>query len=143
MPLSGTMSDQQKNAYRAEQKVPKWHEFGSATEVQDYVDSLTASDWWEQRYSHIVRIEAPANNMQKQSVAGSYHKDRMGVIKIASTMRNTRTVLHEVAHVVAGNKCGHSSEWARTFLDLVYFAVGSEAYSQLRQEYVDANVDIG
>ena len=143
MTFVGEMTTQQKNVYTAQQFVTCLSKsFTDIEDVQRYADSLTSSVWWEKNYGHVTRIDAIPHNTLKCSVASCTDDGKVGIIAIAPNMMTQRTVLHEIAHCIDPSQ-GHNSTWARTFLTLVYFAVGSEEYQELREAFVNNNVDIG
>jgi len=143
MALVGTMSDQQKNVYTAEAEVPAVHKFNSIKEIQIFLDAMTSTDWWERKFNHIVRIEAYKSASRTCSHAHAEPENNCGVINISERGMNALTVLHEVAHCLVPKNTGHESDWARTFMNLVYHRFGSDKYMDLYQAFLKHNVDIG
>ena len=142
MPLVGKMSEQQRSVYDAQAHVTQWRQFVDVTEIQTWCDELTSSTWWEQKWPHVVRVEAHTHGSTKCSVGYFDESNHCGIIQIAPNMRNARTVLHEIAHCIMP-KNNHDAVWARTFLELTYYALGSDSYVELQSAFSSGNVDIG
>ncbi len=136
------MSAQQEAVYAAEGTCERGRTFADHGEVQAYVDGLTSTYWWEERYNHIVRVEV-LRVTEGRSRANASHDMGGGTIGLLDGSLDESTVLHEVAHVIAGNECGHSSTWARIHLELTYLVRGSGPYSALSAAYTTNGVDVG
>lgn len=130
--------------YRAEWKIRKisnGRAFDSIEDVQQYVDALTASDWWT--FDHVRRVEVFALRPTHRSTAGcavTAHEKSAGAIHIAPSGMNESTVLHEVAHTVCHEGAGHGPKWVQAYQTLVYRVAGPQAYLVLHQAFQDAGV---
>jgi putative metallohydrolase (TIGR04338 family) len=133
----GKQSEQQKSVYAAQNTMKVWAKFASHDEVQAYVDSLTSANWWESRYARIERIDVVT--APDMVAVASHSKCAIG---IGASRRTLNTVLHEVAHLIAGEAVGHEGKWVRTFLELTYFAAGTEKYQELYNAFADGNVEM-
>jgi putative metallohydrolase (TIGR04338 family) len=60
-----------------------------------------------------------------------------GVIGISKDGMSLRTVVHEVAHVLADARgsTSHDPRYCRQFLELVYHCMGSEQFIKLRDSF--------
>ena len=136
-------SAQQEGVYRAQARCTSGRALDVA-DVQAYVDRLTSSDWWDERYRQVVRVEVTtiAEDNEFNALGRADHDHGGGVIGLkASKPVSERTVLHEVAHTITPG--GHGPSWVRTFLELTYFVRGSDAYTELRTAFVAEGVDVG
>ena len=143
MPLVGELSEQQKNVYNAQSGIT-FRNFDTYDEVQAWVDSLTASDWWTNAgYDFIVRIEVEKSTTHKCSYAVNRQDDNYGIIALTEDSKNACVILHEVAHCIVPDRYGHGEQWVRIFLNLVYFALGSDEYLTLYKAFKSHNVEMG
>ena len=130
--------------YAAEATLDPGRAFGTIGQVQEYVDALCARDWWSERFPGVVRIEAVGIRSRCAVGAGRPEPERnAGVIGLTRDGRKELTVLHEVAHVLCRPDAAHGLEWARTYLELAYRVMGSDAWVALRAAFVAWGVDIG
>lgn len=139
----GSMSEQQKRVYAAESILGGGTRFQDYAEAQAYADSITSSDWWATAYPNIVRLEVFKLDATSTSCARQAEERGAGEIHLAPTMLNVTTLLHEAAHCAAPKGVGHEAAWARTFMTIVYRALGTDEYMRLYTAYKNNNVDIG
>ena len=130
-------SCQQYEIYGAQAEAPEGRTFTSVEEMQSYVDSLRDTVWWQRHYSNVLRIEVYDRPTGKKDSVGSWVPlNAAGVIEIGNPRE--RTVLHEVAHVLAAARFGskaHDPYFARIFLELVAHVMGSEAFVALHAAF--------
>jgi putative metallohydrolase (TIGR04338 family) len=103
-------------------------EFRNLREVRAYVDDLTASDWWADRWPHIEAI--PVSRTRSGRFSG-YAVEGSGEIRLGSLREPV--VLHEVAHVVTPGT-GHGPAFVDALLALVRERLGFPAYGALLAE---------
>ena len=145
MTAIGTKSTQQQAVYDAQATTNQWGKVESVEEAQQFVDSITSEDWWVKNYPYIVRVEVEAqhgNIKAFSAMALEDHHSGGGVIFIPRVGATVQTILHEVAHTVSRGGTGHDGEWAKTFLTIVYFALGGECYMELYQAFTHSGVEI-
>lgn len=131
MPLVGTLSEQQAAAYAAEDSVTdRGPVFANLEQVQAFVDSLTAGDWWAPAYPDVVRVDVVASPTSKACIGQRPDENGVGKIAMAPWGFDALTICHEVAHVVEPN-VGHEAPWARAFMTITYHALGSDIYLSL------------
>lgn len=134
---------QQKQVYAAEATTSRGRTLDSIKEVQDWVDSFRDLPWWEDLAPRVYRIEAYTIKGRSQ---GDWNEDA-GAGMIELTTFDEHLILHEVAHVIANSmsadgSAGHGPRWVRTFLLLTFHLRGHEAWSALRQAFLDRGVVI-
>ena len=132
------------DVYAAEATVVPGRRFRDIAAVQDYLDSLTASDWWSERFPGVTRIEAvPIRSSSVDAVGRPEMGRSAGVIGLTPRGRVELTVLHEVAHAVCPPAVGHGPLWVRTYLELAYRSMGTGTWSDLHRAFTEQCVDIG
>lgn len=145
------MPCQQDELYRAERGVPLGNRFETQPQMQQWVDDLHNRLWhnhepWGKDFPDVVRIEAWFKSRGSASVGGFKPDCNCGVIEMLPCHRNELTVCHEISHVLTaaryGPASGHSPWFARTYLKLVYSAMGSETYKALYDNFRAAGIDI-
>ena len=141
------MITQQQDCYKAEAVAPYGRRFMSVAEVQSFVDSLRDEPWWTaQGYGlKVPRIEVGKSNSKKHAGVGWFDADLgAGRIELTGAGLHMRVVLHEVAHVLSmaihGSK-SHDPWWARTYLTLVSYVMGGDAYLTLQASFDVHGVD--
>ena len=138
-----TVTGYQDAVYATEKKINRGEVIDRET-LQAYVDGLTATEWWEDRYRHVVRIEVTSLDRDNEfhGLALGDHGNGGGVIGFRPDGDvTTHEVLHEAAHVITPG--GHHAAWVRTLLEVTYLVRGSESYSELRAALVAEGVDVG
>lgn len=139
------MRTQQFELYAAEGTVSRGRTFSSLEAAQAWVDALREQAWWWQRYPEVKRIEVgPAIAGGKCGSVGWWEPAQgAGRIEMAPAHLNELTLVHEMSHVFAavkGSKA-HDPIFARTYLNLTYFILGSETYQALSAAFSAANID--
>lgn len=138
---------QQEQCYAAQSALLPGRSFASVGEAQRFVDALRDEPWWTGQGYHlrVLRIEVGASRSRKFNGVGWFEEGvNAGRIELTKTGMTERTVLHEVAHVLAcaihGSK-SHDPWWARTYLMLVYWVMGAEVYRTLQSAFDAQGVD--
>ena len=140
MGLVGTRSDQQQAVYDAEEATSRGRQFANIEDVQAFVDSVTASDWWTESYPDVARIDV-VKQRENSPCIGTI-TGNIGKIALNTYGFCERVILHEVAHTVEPN-VGHNGPWVRAHLNLTYRMRGSDAYMDLYNAYTAEGVDLG
>jgi len=135
---------QQFQLYAAEANLPLGEVFDTLDELQAFVDGLRDLSVWRRQYADVMRVECHLRPSGSGSVGGWREESGCGIIEMLTPHRNELFVLHEVAHVLAAARYGshaHDPWFARTYLELVYEAMGSEAYAALAKSFADHGID--
>ena len=120
--------------YKAEDNVlmPIARRFSTFKEVEQFVENLTASEWWHKTFP-----DAPLHVIVEQrSATAAFSVSHENVIAIANNPnhRTSAVVLHELAHV-ASRTGDHGPIFREALLKLVRHEMGYYAYIDLRNEY--------
>lgn len=92
--------------------------------------TVTGAAWWPHGEIEIVPARAGAvSSSARQWGSGS------PVVRLAAPQMTRATVVHELAHVLAGIADGHGCVFRRAHVDLVGFAFGPEPASWLVHAY--------
>jgi len=110
--------------------------FDTVAEVQEFVDSVTRSEWWREKTGSRRRIRVGDGRGRRS--AGSVG----GEIRIPRASRTVPTILHELAHEWVRDPATaiHGPEYAGAFLALVEEFIGARAGAALRMEYLEHRV---
>lgn len=126
------MPNQQARLYEAEGTVPHGRPFRTLEEVQSFVDDLRERPWWP---DSIARVEVgPARESGNCSVGWWEPEKFAGRVEMLKCHMYELAVLHELAHVIAAavhRSNAHCPHFARTYLELVYWVMGSDTYLKL------------
>lgn len=130
---------QQNEVYAAQEVLPPGRTFTALDEIQTYVDELRESYWWP---AWVLRIEVQPISQRFRGLAHWHTNEGAGVIGISKDGMNLRTVVHEVAHVLADARgsSGHDPLYCRQFLELVYHCMGSDQFIKLRDSFEQRGV---
>jgi len=135
---------QQYEVYAAEEAVPTGTVFCDVTHAQAFVDGLRETWWWERFYfAAPARVEVYFRG-GSMSLNGYDRAKDAGFIELAPGQRNVKTVLHELAHILAEvlfASHAHDPYFARTYAVLVYAVLGSLAWRTLQAGYERCAVD--
>lgn len=108
-------------------------DYPSVQAVQAYVDEVRTSAPFRRRWGH--RYLRVYSNHSGTSRGGG------GVLNMAPAHRDhEETILHEIAHNVAGPEHLHGPVFAATLLELVKIVMGPEHAARLRQAYAQHGV---
>ncbi|MFZ8998043.1 MAG: hypothetical protein ACO307_15390 [Ilumatobacteraceae bacterium] len=99
---------------------------------------VTDAAWWPCGETEIVpaRVDACSSSTRRRGAAPP-------VVRLAADQMTPATVLHELAHVLAGLDAGHGPSFRRAHLDLVGFAFGAEPAEWLDEAYRSMSLDVG
>jgi putative metallohydrolase (TIGR04338 family) len=125
---------QKQRLYDAENSVwpVRRNEFGSNDDAQKWVNDLTSSRWFRQRWRKQIRVEVGRNDGAR---AFGY------MIRSGVDGRNPPVYLHEVAHCITWDEgAAHGAEFAATMLLLVDHVIGKDKARELRAAYVKHKV---
>ncbi len=132
-------SVQTKRLYAAERVTGKTF-LGSIEEVQAYVDSLTASDWWfEPRVRRVECQHVTDKRFQYNHGRNDVHQGKGTLWLIDFSIL---TILHEVAHCITDRDVVHGPEFVQNYLKIVYHVLGSEEYVKLYDALKAGGVDL-
>lgn len=100
------------------------------TELIELARVITGAPWWPHGAIELVPARADAGS----SSARQQHGGRP-VVRLAAPQMTPATVLHELAHVLAGIDDGHGGLFRRAHVDLVGFAFGDVEANWLLDAY--------
>jgi putative metallohydrolase (TIGR04338 family) len=130
------------------------HLDGSKTGVQSYVNDVTSSDWFVERFGSGGVIGTPKVSLGAISVAGKYEigtKNGVGYSRLSMDKGYSQAepvILHELAHyatAISANKpyAGHGLEFARNYVYMASKVMGPEYAAGLESSYREGGVPIG
>jgi hypothetical protein len=91
---------------------------------------VTSSAWWPHGHIEVVPARADASSSSaRQRGSGP------PVVRLAAPQMTSATVVHELAHALAGVAHGHDASFRRAHVDLVGFAFGDEQANWLLDAY--------
>lgn len=134
---------QQDALYDAEDAVQSGRALMSQAEAQDLVDGWRELPWWQDRFAGVERVEV-YKHRGRGSAGGFEPKMCAGVADMDAVHMCPLFLAHEVSHVLAAARWGsrsHDPAFARTYLELVYLTLGSEAYATLYASFEDHEID--
>lgn len=99
---------------------------------------ITEASWWPVGHVEVVPARADA-----ESSSTRQHGNARPVVRVAAGQATPATVVHELAHVLAGVTAGHGPRYRRAYLDLVGFCWGHTAASWLRSELDASRLAVG
>lgn len=102
--------------------------FRGPAEAQRYVETLTDSDWWADRWPQVERIVVGRSRSRR--LAGYA---RPGAAEVRLAVWHEAVLLHELAHVV-GPGDEHDNAFVAALLALVRRQMGFHAYGALLGE---------
>ena len=101
-------------------------------------DRIAASTWWPHGHVRVVRARrdaASSSTRQRGSAAP--------VVRLAAPQMTPATVLHELAHVLAGVDSGHGPAFRRAHVDVVGYALGDTEAGWLLDAYAAVGLPPG
>lgn len=143
------MRTQQFALYEAERLAPRGREFLSMDHVQEFVDGLRDTWWWDLFYiNRVKRVEVARGDMRcrtTQAGVGWYEPDKNAGRMEFTAIPHERLVLHELSHVLAsaryGGSQGHFPTFARVYLEVVSLVMGPRVYTKLKHEFDLHSID--
>jgi hypothetical protein len=107
-------------------------------ELVDLAHTVTAAPWWPRGDITIVPARTDARSSSaRQRGSGS------PVVRLAAPQMTAATVLHELAHVLAGVARGHDSVFRAAHVDLVGYSFGDEPAAWLTDAYAAMGLALG
>jgi hypothetical protein len=107
-------------------------------DAQAYLDGLTGSDWFFERWPTFVRATIERRGQgstwstcKALDANGPGDTPTEGVILLAGQILAQSTVLHELAHLLVPPGIGHGPAFAKTLLALVRHEMGFFAFADL------------
>jgi hypothetical protein len=91
---------------------------------------VTSAAWWPRGEIAVLRARADANSSSARQQGG----DRP-VVRLAAPQMTPATVVHELAHVLAGVGSGHGPAFRRAHVDLAGYAFGATEAGWLLDAY--------
>lgn len=106
--------------------------------LRDLADRVTTAAWWPHGHIDIVAARSDAS-----SSSARQHASGRVTVRLAAPQMTSATLLHELAHVLAGVERGHGPTFRRAHVDLVGFVLGDEAARWLIDAYESMTLAIG
>lgn len=103
----------------------------------DLAASITSAPWWPHGQVPIV----PSRRDAHSSAATADHRGSQ--IRLAAPQHTPVTLIHELAHVLAGTTHGHGPAFRRAYLDLVGSAFGVDEAHWLECEFGNRRLAVG
>jgi putative metallohydrolase (TIGR04338 family) len=107
-------------------------------DVQAYVDELTTSSWFFERWPWFVRCQIERrgsgsvwSTCERLDRDGPDGRATEGVILLAARSLTQPVVLHELGHLLLPPDSGHGPDFAQTLLTLVRREMGFVAFADL------------
>lgn len=138
------MPTQQAALYAAEDEIFEGVYFTSLEHVQEWIDGLRDIWWWEARVPQVLKIDVHPANVGERDQAWYDESTRTGIIEFATPIPSMRSVVHELAHVLAQARHGsqsHDPWYARILLELTYLLRGIPTYEALFAAFVRHGID--
>ena len=104
----------------------------------DLATTITAADWWPRGPIPVVPARADASSSSTRQRG----HDRP-VVRLAAPQMTPATLLHELAHVLAGVGLGHRSVFRRAHVDLVGYGFGQAEAGWLGDAYRSMDLVLG
>ncbi len=110
-------------------------------ELAELVATITAGEWWTACGGPMVTVAAARADAGSSSAIAT---SAAGVaVRIACRQRTLATVVHELAHALAGVPHGHDPTFRAAELDVVALVAGAPAADDLRATLVAYGVPAG
>jgi len=116
---------------------------GTSLEATCTLDELRAaatriirSPWWPVGDIAVVAARADAH-----SSCARYREGRIEV-RLAAGQMDMATLIHEMAHALAGLDAGHGALFRRAHIDIASAAIGAQAATWVERAYRAADLDI-
>lgn len=108
-------------------------------ELVALTERLTAASWWPRGPVVLRRARRDASS---SSTRRSPSRDDL-VVRLADPQRTRATLVHELAHVLAGVEAGHGPVFRRAHVDLAVAAFGTERGGWLADAYAASGLAVG
>ncbi len=110
----------------------------SLAQLQQLARQVCGWPWWPRGEVAVVAARSDASSSSTRQRGGS-----APVVRLAAPQMTPATVVHELAHVLAGVGAGHSGLFRVAYVDIVAAAFGVAPASWLRDEFVAAGLSLG
>ena len=107
-------------------------------EVVAAADRLTSSSTWS-----MGRIEVVAARADASTSTTVWQPHDSPTVRITRPQQTLGTLVHEMAHVLAGRDAGHGPQFRRAHLDITSALLGDDAAGWLDEAYRAHGLDIG
>jgi putative metallohydrolase (TIGR04338 family) len=119
----------------------KGNEFDSVAECQAYIDKVLSRKRLINKHRRMKNMTIVARDGRGRSAtACADFRDQQRAVCLPRVHRIELTILHEIAHHVAGLNNDHRWQFCATLLDLVREMMGAEAHGALLAQYKQRNV---
>ena len=150
------MNCQQSDVYRAEERALRSLRLPEITiqEAEALVERWRDLPWFEQNFPRVVAAKVVARKTSKDGSCGGlvsefdlgdrFETPVCAVVEMAPAHMNALYLAHELCHPLAEvrySSRAHDPWFARTYLQLVYLALGSDVYQTLYAEFEREGVD--
>jgi len=105
-------------------------------ELVALADRVMSQAWWPGGHVPVKRARADARS------SATRHASR-SVIHLAAPQMTPATLVHELAHVLAGVAAGHGELFRCAHVDVASFAFGSDRGRWLAEAYAAAGLSLG
>ena len=138
------MKTQQHQLYASEDTIDLGPELTLA-EIQQLVDRLRDTWWWERTCSNVLRVRVQHHGRMKMLGVGGYEEsEHTGYLTFSGRTVREQYVVHELAHVLARARfrsTAHDPWFARIYVELTFLVRGAEAYSALAEAFRRDGID--
>lgn len=134
---------QRSRLYKAERMVSdKGPHLKTVDEIQTTVNAICRSRWFRNRFGKVqIRVKDGRGRRHAGGLGYHYADATVGYITMPKWSRYLLFILHEIGHVVTPyGVADHGREFARIFLQLVRWRMGTEAASELQAAYQSCRV---
>ena len=107
-------------------------------ELSSLADRVTTASWWPHPPVRVERARADASSSSTRQRGSA-----APVVRLAAPQMTLATVLHELAHVLAGVGEGHGPTFRRAHVDLVGYALGADEAGWLLDAYAAVDLEPG
>lgn len=108
------------------------------TELVALAERISAGEWWPHGPTAVVAARRDAGSSSTRQRPGE-----PPVVRLAAPQMTPATVVHELAHVLAGVGAGHGPTFRRAHVDLTRVAFGAEPARWLVDAYRAMELPIG
>ena len=99
---------------------------------------ITSASWWPRGDIPVMRARSDAGSSSASQRAGN-----RPTVRLAAPQMTPATLVHELAHVLAGVGSGHGSTFRRAHVDLAGYAFGETEALWLLDAYAAMQLDPG
>lgn len=107
-------------------------------ELLALAELVTAATWWPCGATTVVQARRDASSSSTRQRGSA-----VPVVRLAAPQMTPATLLHELAHVLAGLGAGHGERFRRAHVDLVGYAFGEHEAGWLLDAYAAVGLEPG